>query len=43
MQEDPEAIFGGLDERFWAIATVHAKTTTQAKNVMNLVIANLLA
>ena len=42
-QEDPDAIFGELDERFWAIPTVHAQRITQAKNVMNLVIVNLLA
>jgi len=43
-QEDPEAIFGGVevDECFWAIAPAQAKTITQPKSVRVLVIANLL-
>ena len=44
-QEDPEAIFGGVevDECFWAIAPAQAKTITQPKSVTVLVIANLLS
>jgi hypothetical protein len=41
-QEGPEAIFGGVDKRFWAIATAQAKTITQPQSVMVWVIANLL-
>jgi hypothetical protein len=40
--EDPEAIFDEADESVWAIAPAQAKTITQPKSVMALVIANLL-
>ena len=36
--EDPEAIFDEADESVWAIAAAQAKTITQPKSVMALVI-----